>query len=130
MRYELTKQPETGIHVVNIGGNVLPGDLIEMLKVLWQDDTYIGLAHAIWDFTESDTNYYFEDIFKLFEFVKEAKQLRGPHTLAVVAPHDNEFGMSRMYAMLSEVEGPKVNVFREIAPATSWLQEQMLVQTQ
>ena len=126
MNYELKQHPNNKLDILEIGGNVLPGELIEMLKVLWQDEHYVELTHAIWDFTKSETNYYFEDIFKLFEFVKETKQLRGPTTIAVVAPHDNEFGMSRMYAMLSDAGGPTVNVFRELSPAVAWLQEQLL----
>jgi hypothetical protein len=126
MKYELKRHPERDLHILDIGGNVLPGDLIEMLKVLWQDETYISLSHVVWDFSKSETNYYFQDIFELFQFVQQAKQLRGPHTLAVVAPHDNEFGMSRMYAMLSETETPKVNVFRDLDLALDWLHAELI----
>jgi len=122
MKYQLTTDPETGLCILKISGHVAPGDLIQMLPKLWSTDDYARLGYVVWDFTHSETNYYFEDIFKLFEFVKEKKQLRGPHTLAVVAPHDNEFGMSRMYAMLSECEVPKINVFRELSPALAWLE--------
>jgi hypothetical protein len=123
MNFELKLHPDNDLYILDISGQCLPGDLIDMLKELWQNEQYMNLSHVIWDFTKSETNYYFNDIFKLFQFVKESKQMRGPHTLAVVAPHDTEFGMSRMYATLSETELPKVNVFRELAPAIGWLRE-------
>ncbi|MDH5231640.1 MAG: hypothetical protein OEY38_16380 [Gammaproteobacteria bacterium] len=121
MNFELSQSNPFELDVLSISGPVLPGDLIEMLKQLWQQDYYVQLTHVVWDFTHSETHYYFEDIFQLFAFVKQSKNLRGPHTLAVVAPHDNEFGSSRMFAALNESELPKVNIFRELESALDWL---------
>ena len=130
MNYTLDKHPEHNFFRLCISGNVLPGDLIKMLQELWQNDCYLSQPSVLWDFSQSETNYYFEDIFKLFQFVKENKQNRGPSTLAVYAPHDTEFGMSRMYAMLSETSNPKVMVFRDVGAAESWLLENTLVRTE
>ena len=124
MNYQLNFCPDYQVYELTFSGEILPGDLISALKDLWQDKTYCKQKFIVWNFTESRTNYFFEDIFALFQFVLQNKKERGPEVLAVVAPFDNEFGMSRMYAMISESNSPKINVFREILPAKAWLQQE------
>jgi len=40
---------------------------------------------------------------------------------ALVAPSDAAFGMARMYALASEVEGQTIEVFRDFSAAEAWL---------
>lgn len=40
---------------------------------------------------------------------------------ALVAQSDTAFGMARMYALASEVEGQTIEVFRDICAAEAWL---------
>ena len=42
---------------------------------------------------------------------------------AIVATDDVVFGMARMYAILTEDAGARVEVFRDVEPANRWLQE-------
>jgi hypothetical protein len=42
---------------------------------------------------------------------------------AIVANDDLVFGMARMYAILTELAGPRVEVFRDVESANRWLQE-------
>ncbi len=45
--------------------------------------------------------------------------------IAIVAPQDVLFGLSRMYHQnLQSAGGPPVEVFRDIAPALSWLRRE------
>src|ERR1700730_16769144 len=46
---------------------------------------------------------------------------RGP--TAIVATDDVVFGMARMYAILTEQVGARVEVFRDVESANRWLQE-------
>jgi len=49
---------------------------------------------------------------------------RGPlGPTAIVATDDVVFGMARMYAILTEQAGARVEVFRDVESANIWLQE-------
>ena len=123
MEYKLIKHPVHPIHILNINGYIASDELIQMVKELWKNDEYLSATHMMWDFSLSESNYYFEDIFKLFQFVKKNKHSQMLKMLAIVAPKDNEFGISRMYAMLNESDNPKIEVYREIVDAEQWLLE-------
>jgi len=126
MEYKLVKHPTYPILRLNISGYIAANELICMVTDLWKNDEYLSATHMLWDFSLSESNYYFEDIFKLFQFVKENKHSQTLRMLAIVAPKDNEFGISRMYAMLSESNNPKIQVYRNINEAQEWLlQNQM-----
>lgn len=127
MEYRVTRDSQAGWHVITFSGLILPNDLIEMLKELWTDPGYASATRAIWDFSGCETDYHFQDIFGLFRFVQANKQQRGPGMIAVVAPKDMEFGMSRMYASLGEQSEPLLKVFRLLKEAQDWLGEQQTV---
>lgn len=123
MEYQLAWDADNGHAVVELRGTLLPSDLTRMVGELWADAAYAAASHAIWDFSDCETHYHFDDIFNLFRFVREHKESRGPTTVAVVAPRDLEFGMTRMYATLSESLVPRVRVFRSRAEARAWIDE-------
>jgi len=50
-----------------------------------------------------------------------AKQQHAPSRLAIVAPSDLIFGMSRMYQMFSELNPNSIRVFRDLSDAEEWL---------
>lgn len=123
MNYLLEKHTNHDFCILKLSGDVFPNDLTTLLKELWQNEQYNSLTHILWDFSQGETHFYFEDIFKLFQFVSSEKQSRGPSTIAIYAPKDTEFGLGRMYATLSESIYPKAMVFRELDKAENWLLE-------
>jgi len=123
MDYRVDWDPESGHPTVELSGTLLPSDLTRMVGELWADTAYAAASHAIWDFSDCETHYHFDDIFNLFSFVREHKESRGPSTVAVVAPRDLEFGMTRMYASLSESLVPRIRVFRTRAEARAWIRD-------
>jgi len=126
MEYKLTKHSIHEWHILNISGYIDSDELIFMVKELWRNDEYLSATHMLWDFTLSESSYYFEDIFKLFQFVKENKHSQTLKLLAIVASEDNEFGISRMYAALNENDNPKIQVYRNVKNAERWLLESQL----
>jgi len=121
MDYKLIKHPLHEIHILNIVGYIASDELVQMVTALWKNEMYLSATHMLWDFSLSESNYYFEDVFKLFQYVKKNKHSQSLKMLAIVAPEDNEFGMSRMYAMLNEDNHPKIQVYRNINDAQKWL---------
>jgi len=119
--YRLARDPEDDHLAVELSGRLLPSDLMRIAAELWTHAEYAVASHAIWDFSACETNYHFEDIFNLFSYIRKNKDNRGPSTVAVVAPRDMEFGMTRMYASLSEDIGPRVGVFRTRSEARAWI---------
>ncbi|MDH5546615.1 MAG: hypothetical protein OEZ43_13555 [Gammaproteobacteria bacterium] len=125
MRYVLETVPNFSFSLLSISGTIQPDDLTSMLKELWTDERYRQLSHVAWEFVDIESEYFQDDIFRLFEYVRDHKQQRGPHTIAIVAPQDTEFGQSRMFSTLCDGRGLKIGVFREFVAAAAWLQQQI-----
>lgn len=125
MEYQLLIDPETEFVVVEVSGEAQPGEFIGLLTELWANEIYATASHVIWDLAQSQTNYFFDDVVEVVNHVKTSKKLRGPSTVAIVAPGDNEFGSSRVYATLSESNLLNINVFRERILAAEWLGNQV-----
>ena len=43
------------------------------------------------------------------------------HIIAIIAPRDSEYGMARMYQMMTEINNPNIHVFRDFDEARQWL---------
>ena len=85
-------------------------------------DRGLGL-HELFDARGATTNVTAEQVRMLVQ--RAADTLRriplGP--TAIVATDDVVFGMARMYAILTDEAGARVEVFRDVESANRWLRE-------
>lgn len=124
MKYTLDKTSNPKYPILTLCGYINTDEISTFIQELWEDETYITAAQLIWDFSQSESDFYFEDVFSLSEFVKQKRPSNVLKRLAIVAPGDYEFGMSRIYASLSENEEPAVRVYRDINAARLWLEDE------
>ena len=113
-----------GIHqrvLTHADGLVTFQDLSEHLDAE-ERDRGLGLPE-LFDARGTTTNVTAEQVRMLVQ--RAADTLRriplGP--TAIVATDDVVFGMARMYAILTEQAGARVEVFRDVESANRWLQE-------
>jgi hypothetical protein len=113
-----------GIHqrvLTHADGLVTFQDLSEHLDAE-ERDRGLGL-HELFDARGATTNVTADEVRMLVQ--RAADTLRriplGP--TAIVATDDVAFGMARMYAILTEQAGARVEVFRDVESANRWLQE-------
>ena len=113
-----------GTYILRKGSGVVTGaDLIEGSRMV--PDLlarYNRVNHALVDFTEvSRFEVSTREINELSVHDKKFQELLPSLFMAIVAPEDMEFGMSRMYELLTTVPGWTVQVFRTLDEAIAWL---------
>jgi len=109
----LVLQPEGGLTM----------DMIRALndKVI-NCDEYPPYVNTIWDMRKTDyRNINKQFLEELIELRKEIMPVRGKAKLAYVASSDFEFGITRMYEMLSVDIPQQMHIFRTIEEAKQWL---------
>lgn len=125
MEFRIEIDPQTGWSVMRIIGDVVLDDFPGLFATAWQHPGYGKADKAIWDFSRARASLRFEDIAQLTKWISANKQDRGPSTVAIVAPDDLGFGLSRTYDALlpQQQRGWTVSVFRTEDAARRWLQE-------
>ena len=79
-------------------------------------------VNTIWDMRETDySNINKTFLEELIELRNRNYLVRGKAKLAYVASSDFEFGITRMYEMLSVNIKQKMHIFRTIEEAETWL---------
>jgi len=121
---DIAVDPENGWGLVTVRGPVTVADMIELMPRLWAHPQYLGVTCALWDFSGCRPSLDFGSMLRFTDFIGAEKQGRGASTLAIVAPADLEFGLSRMFGSLIEHQGFNINIFRAREPAIAWLMEQ------
>jgi hypothetical protein len=107
------------------GSDVLTGrELIETTRRLVETgDAIRGVRYTLVLFDEvTRVDVSADDIRRLVEVDKDLMLLIPQTVIAIVAPKDEMFGLSRMWEMMVGVPGWETRVFRSRAEAEAWLQ--------
>jgi hypothetical protein len=95
-------------------------DIFRLRRDLLADADYSPDYEAILDTTYLDSHYMPEEIWRISRTGPKERLLTG--RLAVIAPSDVVYGISRMHQMASEDKNPfKMLVFRDPEAALKWL---------
>ena len=95
------------------------GDLVK--RMLDHPNFKPGLP-SIWDLRETDVSAFsLDNIQSLIAINRKYQKERGNAYIAIVAPDDLSFGLSRMYEMLDNAPHLRINVFRDLALAEKWI---------
>jgi len=90
-----------------------------------QKDALLNLQTCLLDFTEvSAMSLTADEIQQLAERDKQLARLLPPITIAVAAPTDVVFGLTRMWEVFAEGTRWQTRVFRSRTEAEAWLQSQ------
>ena len=107
-------------------GIVTGEELLNSLYEVFNDKRYLNLKYWIGD-RQNCTKFLpdTECIKKIIEINKK-ESLRNPGIfLALISPKDIEFGMSRMFQILSDETSFIVGVFRDSKSAEEWLKDKI-----
>jgi len=103
-------------------GRVRYADLIDYYHRLRSHPDFADDLSIIFDTTPSEGfDLDFDDVSRLSTVNEQFTQLDPPLNVAIVAPGDLAFGLSRMYETLKNASPSSVKVFRDRAAAEAWV---------
>ncbi|MEM7468990.1 MAG: hypothetical protein AAF387_19190 [Pseudomonadota bacterium] len=95
------------------------------LKELVSGADYPADVPTIWDLSETDISQFDWQFIEELLAIRRRFPERGNAYIAIVAPSDLTFGLSRMYASRGDSLPQSMQVFRDIADAEAWLQQSL-----
>ena len=113
---------DQNIRVATFRGIIRDEDLLGTYGAVLADPSYDPSFHDLVDLTAvTSFDVSSEGVRQLADGFRATDAL-GLHTrLAIVAPNDALFGMSRMYGILRDDAPEEIQVFRNRTDATAWL---------
>jgi hypothetical protein len=112
-----------GLRTHKVTGDLLPEELTSVLDEVYSEPEHDPDMNVLWDLREASVaSFTIKDVEALRDFVAPNWGTGGRSLAALVVSDDLQYGMSRMYEMLSESRtGGKIRVFRDMDEAVGWL---------
>ena len=111
------RDPERRLLVVTLAGLVTESDLNRLTDEVRQDATVDPTWSALVDASALNPAGITTEMLRLRASIPRPN----PVQIAVVAPTDVVFGLARMFQMMSEGQGNRIEVFRFPGDALAWL---------
>ena len=114
---------EKSLRTHTIVGQFTIDELTEALKEVYKNPQYDSEMNVLWDIRDADaSSFTMQDITKLSNIVSRQWGTKGESRAAIVVSRDLEYGLSRMYDMLSANQiKSQIKAFRDINEAFEWL---------
>ena len=121
---EIEIDTEKGIARLMPSGTVSVDGIIEMIHQMLEHPDFRPGMPSLWDYRACDAvNISTDDLRRIGNVASENAEQRGSARLAVVTGDDLQFGLSRMFAMMNDLQHLDYAVFRDISEAEHWLTE-------
>lgn len=119
-----TSQLQDNLITFEFSGVITREEILELAGELSRIESVLPVTpHRLSDFSRViDLPIGYDEI-NAFRLRRQAHTLRNPIRSAIYAPSDVQFGLSRMYQMLSSKPEIEVEIFRDRDEAMAWLQE-------
>ena len=122
MPIQMIIERNTGLIRTTASGRVSGRDLVEYYHRLRTHPDFKSNLNEIFDATRVDAiDVTADDVRRLSSITEEFTKKGVPVKVAIIAPGDLEFGMSRMYEMLQVQSINVLKVFRERPAAEDWI---------
>jgi len=122
MPIRMVIERDIGLIRTTASGRVTGHDLVEYYRHLRAHPDFRSNLNEIFDAAQVDTvDVTAEDVRALSSITEEFTKRGVPVRVAIVAPGDLEFGMSRMYEMLQVQSINVLKVFRDRKTAEDWI---------
>jgi hypothetical protein len=122
MPIRMVIERDIGLIRTTASGRVTGHDLVEYYRRLRAHPDFRSNLNEIFDAARVDTfDVTAEDVRALSSITEEFTKRGVPVRVAIVAPGDLEFGMSRMYEMLQVQSINVLKVFRDRKTAEDWI---------
>lgn len=117
----VTVEVRSGIAIVTVRDAFSAATIIESRKDLMARPDFVRGMPVLYTLQEMTTVELTRDDLRTMEnHGRETVEQRGTHLSAVHAPRDVDFGMARMYALMSERDD-SLRIFRDYDEAFAWL---------
>jgi len=111
----------TGIEAI-ASNQVSRSDFIDACSEAFNNKNVVKQKYQILDFSQcTDFELSSNDIDSLSRLAINASKINPNIIMAIIAPSDLVFGMSRVYEVYAEESGFKIKVFREKLQAENWV---------
>ena len=118
--YSIDKEKGIRFHVCT--GTVDCDDIMQSLSEVYRDENYDHALHALWDFRDCSGDLSAEAMQEIIAHARKSRSVPGQGRIALVVNRDLEYGLARMYEMLSELELPRqLMVFKDYETALAWI---------
>ena len=104
-----------------IEGQIGIDELRDALGKITTSTEFPPNVNALWDLRNLDFSRLNADFGEAIISAREENSKRGNSKIALIAEDDLDYGMSRMYQMLSDNLPQKISVFRDTDIAENWL---------
>ena len=106
---------------IKFSGFVTKQELITSFAKMNEDPIFNKGLNVIIDAKEVKTNLNINDIRKIITYLKYIQKKRDKIRLAIVAPENATYGISREFEALWYEQKVEVQVFRDLAEASNWI---------
>ena len=112
----------TGVEAI-ASTQVTKSDFMGACSEAFNNTNVVTQKYQILDFSQcTDFELSSDDINSLSQLAINASKINPNVIMAIVAPTDLVFGMSRVYEVYAEESGFKIKVFRNKSEAESWVE--------
>ena len=124
MALDCSFDPKRGIRIHICSGTVDPDDILQALHEVYSDEGFSHSHHAIWDFRNCTVKISGDEMQKIINYVQRYRKGPGGGKVALVVSRSSDFGLARMYNLLSEYQVDRdLMVFRNYDDALKWIEE-------
>ena len=112
--------------VLEYSGDVTGEDVIDAVKCVYENNNFLNLKYWIADRTGCNLfNLDMKDA-EILSSLSKDNYSRNPNLiLSLVSPKDLEYGMSRMYQIMTQDDGFKTKVVRSRKEADDWIESEI-----
>lgn len=113
-------EADTGIVRYVITGEIKVQEVLSAVGSIYRDPAYPSPLRALCELAGAKPMLDADDVRSVVGFTGYHRPADAGR-LAIVAPEDLSFGLSRMYEILSSEQGVETKVFRDVEAARRWL---------
>jgi len=123
MPIEFSIDTKRGLRTHTCSGAVRAEDILKALNALYSREDYCRSHQSLWDFRNCTVSLSSDDMRKIIDFEQKNQKEPGAGKAAIVVSSIIDFGLARMYLMISEYRvNQTLMVFRNYEDAINWLE--------
>ena len=119
--WDLRWNPEHGVLFVRAWGEMSAESSVAVLEAISAGEAWPADAPAIWDVREASFPGASGDALRALAAERARFENRRVARVAMVVDDDLNFGLMRMFEMLSDTEHGSIQVFRDLDAALRWV---------
>jgi hypothetical protein len=123
MPFSYQIHPDQRLVVNTIQGRFSFDDYHTLMESILNDPHFMPGMHMFWDFTVSTlVDFSGDDLGAIKDYIHRNRKRRGKdYRVAFLVHKEVDFGLSRMYQMISEDLPVQMEVFKDRAQAEAWI---------